>query len=220
MTVLPDWARASLEVEGLSLKPHRKLCPLTQEKGDPFWGSLQNVSWTERDFAPIAGHTCEECPQRERMYTESITEYSKEGSRDVIRRNYTKRCRECGRKARAYSRNMKHAEEAEIASICFEKPISFVTLTSPNMVGCPLASIRRFKELVADFRGRFPMDCVAGGRDYYEWTTHVDDRAWSVPIVHNVHMHGVWVMDYWAQASMQEDWGSWDCPREEAPKIR
>lgn len=207
MTDLPPWAEASLNVDGLSLKPWRKLCPLTQEKGDPFWGSLQNESWTNRDLTPIAGYTCDECEQKERMFTETIREYTKDGFHEKTIFHYTQRCTECGRKARAYSRNMKHAEEAEIASICYEKPISFVTLTLPNMVGCPLASIREFKTMVSDYRKRFPMDCVAGGRDYYEWTTHPDDRAWSTPLVHNVHMHGVWIMDFWKQSEMQDTWG-------------
>ena len=207
MTVVPEWARAALDVDGMSVKGYEKLCPLTQEKGDPFWASLVNEAWDERDLTPFAGFTCGHCEQRERMYTETRREYTKEGFYEKKIYHYTKRCRECSRKMRDWSRNQKHAEEAEIASICYEKGISFVTLTSPNMVGCPLASIRKFKTMVADYRRRFPTDCVAGGRDYYEWTTHPDDRAWSSPIVHNVHMHGVWVMDYWAQDDMQENWG-------------
>lgn len=206
MTVLPSWAAAALEVEGISEKGYEKLGPLTQEKGDPFWASLVNESWSEKDLTPYAGFTCVDCPQRERMYTETITEYTKDDSYDRKVYHYTERCRECSRKMRDWSRNQKHAEEAEIASICYEKGISFVTLTSPNMVGCPHASIRKFKRDVADFRRRFPQDCVAGGRDYYEWTTHPDDRAWSTPIVHNVHMHGVWIMDYWSQAEFQDSW--------------
>jgi len=184
-----------------------KLGPLTQEKGDPFWASLVNDAWDERDLTPIAGFTCVDCPQRERYYYYVTRTEGAEGWYDKTIHNYTQRCRECSRKMRDWSRNQNHAKEAEIASICFEKGISFVTLTSPNMVGCPLASIRKFKRDVAAFRRRFPQDCVAGGRDYYEWTTHPDDRAWSTPIVHNVHMHGIWIMDFWTQASMQEDWG-------------
>lgn len=235
MTVLPEWARAALGVEGVSadnqhvsergdlpdlkngkgsdngrLSASRgwvKLGPLTQEKGDPFWASLVNDAWSERDLTPYAGFTCVDCPQRERMYTETIREYTKDSAYEKKLHHYTQRCRECSRKMRDWSRNQKHAKEAAIASECFEKGISFVTLTLPNMVGDVFENVKEFKRHVAAFRRRFPRDCIAGGRDYYEWTMHPDDRAWSNPIVQNVHMHGVWIMDYWRQREMQEEWG-------------
>ena len=211
MTDLPAWVAASLDVDGLDLsegnRQWRKLGPLTQEKGDPFWGSLPNRAWTIQDATPLAGFTCEECPQRERYYSYSIREYSKDGHHDREVHCYTSRCRECSRKMKRWQRGQQDAELAEIASICYEQGISFVTLTTPNMVGRPEDSVRSFKKLVAEFRRRFPHDCISGGKDYYEWTVHPDDRAWSNPIVANVHMHGVWVMDYWNQKEMEKEWG-------------
>ena len=225
MTDLPAWARACLEVDGVgsdnkSLSAHRghdnaklsahgpwkKLGPLTQEKGDPFWGSVVNHSWTIRDSTPIAGFTCVECPQRERYYSYTERVYSKHGDKDKTVHKYTQRCTECSRKMKRWQRGQQDAEQAQIASICYEQGISFVTLTLPNMVGRATDSVRTFKRHVADFRKRFPEDVISGGKDYYEWTTHPDDRAWSEPIVHNVHMHGVWIMDYWSQAEFQNSW--------------
>ena len=213
MTDLPPWVEASLNVDGLALvsstraNPWRKLCPLTQEKGDPFWGSLQNESWTERDFVPYAGFTCNECPQRERMYTETIREYTKDSSYERTVYNYTSRCTECARKMKRWQRGQVDAELAQIASDCYEQGVSFVTLTLPNMVGDVFANVRELKKKISTFRKAFPEDTISGGKDYYEWTIHPDDRAWSNPIVQNVHMHGIWVMDFWNQSDMQDAWG-------------
>lgn len=214
MTDLPPWAVSALALDGVTLddaprsvkRMWKKLGPLTQEKGDPHWGSVTNDSWTQKDLTPIAGFTCDECPQKERYFSYSERVYSKDGFHDRTVRNYTQRCRECSRKMKRWQRGQNDAELAQIASICYEQGISFVTLTMPNMVGCPLASIRQFKKHVAEFRKKFPIDVISGGKDYYEWTTHPDDRAWSNPIVHNVHMHGVWVMEYWSQKEMQDTW--------------
>lgn len=225
MTDLPAWARACLSIDGVgidneSLSAHkghdnatlsaprewRKLRPLIQEKGLPFWGSIQNDAWTIRDATPTAGFTCDECPQRERMFEYTERVYSKHGDRDRTVRSYTQRCTECSRLMKRWQKGQRDAELAQIASICFEQDISFVTLTMPNMVGDPIDSVKKFKRHVASFRKRFPEDCISGGKDYYEWTTHVDDRAWSNPIMHNVHMHGIWIMDYWDQRDMQEAW--------------
>ena len=67
--------------------------------------------------------------------------------------------------------------------------------------------MRELKRKISTFRKSFPEDVISGGKDYYEWTLHPDDKAWSNPIVANVHMHGVWVMDYWDQSEMQDAWG-------------
>ena len=105
-------------------------------------------------------------------------------------------------------RRAKRDEELlQIGSICYERGLSFVTLTQPNMVGDVLENIRLFKKDVACFRKRFPRDCISGGKDFYEFTIHPDDRAWSTPLVQNVHMHGVWIMDYWNQKDFQDSWG-------------
>lgn len=213
MTDLPPWAVAALAIEGIdaegdprSVKKWEKLGPLTQEKGDPYWASLVNLSWSPKDLAPIAGFTCEECPQRERAYSEEFTTYTKDSQYTTVHVSYTQRCPECSRKMKRWQRGQNDAKMAEIASICYEQGTSFVTLTAPNMVGDPVSSVRKFKKWVAEFRKDFPEDVVSGGKDYYEWTTHPDDKAWSNPIVHNVHMHGVWVMDYWKQSEMQDRW--------------
>ena len=218
MTDLPPWVEASLNVDGLGLdfldlknpkstKPFRKLSPLTQEKGDPFWGSVVNHTWTEQDFAPIAGFTCDECPQRERAWTETIREYTKDSSYERTVYHYTQRCTECSRKMKRWQRGQNDAQLAQIASECYEQGVSFVTLTLPNMVGDILANVRELKRKISTFRQAFPEDTISGGKDYYEWTIHPDDRAWSHPIVANVHMHGIWVMDYWKQSEMQDAWG-------------
>lgn len=207
-----------------------KLGPLTQEKGLPRWGSLTNLSWSQRDLTPMAGHTCDECPSPQRAYSEWVKEHSKDSSHWVCRTQYTERCTECNRKMRRWSRARRDADEAQIASECYSQGISFVTLTLPNMMvrgfsttpagggGCngkspdtigraPISSIRELKRRVASFRKRFPEDLISGGIDNYEWTVHPDDAAWSQPLVHNVHMHGIWVMDYWKQAEFQDRWG-------------
>lgn len=220
MTVVPAWVRAAIDVDGLALTDSsvsseesdwanprwRKLGPLTQEKGDPHWGSLLNDSWEEVDFVPYAGFTCASCPQRERYYRYSIRVEGKEGHYDQTIHNYTSRCTECSRKMKRWQRGQKDAELVRIASECYEQGVSFVTLTMPNMVGDIFDNIRLFKRHVASFRKRFPTDAVSGGKDYYEFTIHPDDRAWSNPIVANVHMHGIWVMDYWDQESFQDSW--------------
>ena len=224
----PAWVQSALLIEGLgsgsdnyrlsardgpdngklsARKWSVKLGPLTQEKGLPKWGSLTNWSWSVRDLTPFAGHTCPACPRRERPYHEKEQVYSKDSSYWITRSYYTERCTECSRKMKRWQRGQRDAEEARIASICYEKDISFVTLTLPNMVGDVLENVRELKRRVASFRRRFPEDCIAGGRDYYEWTVHPDDRAWSEPLVQNVHMHGVWIMDYWKQSEMQKKWG-------------
>lgn len=222
MTDIPAWARACLGIDGLGLesldhrsamnsdslpREWRKLGPLTQEKGDPFWGSLQNESWTIRDATPLAGFTCDECPQRERYYSYSERVYRKEGHFDRTVRKYTSRCRECSRKMKRWQRGRQDASLLSVASECYAQGISFVTLTTPNMVGDPVDSVRKFKQMVSDFRRRFPQDCISGGKDFYEWTIHPDDRAWSEPIVANVHLHGIWVMDFWRQVEMEKEWG-------------
>ena len=214
MTDLPAWTRACLDVPGLSLVSSTrenpewvKLGPLTQEKGDPFWGSLPNRAWTIRDATPIAGFTCDECPQAERYYSYQETVYSKDGSHDRTVHKYTSRCTECSRKMKRWQRGRRDSEHALAASQGYNQGISFVTLTMRNLEGDILENVRHFKRQVASFRRRFPTDLISGGKDYYEWTTHPDDRAWSIPLVHNVHMHGVWVMDFWNQKEMQETWG-------------
>jgi len=204
---MPAWAAAGLDVEGVSEKQWVKLGPLTQEKGDPFWASLENHAWTEKDLTPFAGFTCVDCPQRERMFTETITEYGKEDSYDRVIYHYTERCTECSRKMKRWQRGQKDAQEAQIASECYEQGVSFVTLTLPNMVGNVFENVRELKRRVASFRKRFPENVISGGKDYYEWTIHPDDACWSEPLVQNVHMHGIWVMDYWKQNEMQDAWG-------------
>lgn len=214
MTDLPPWAVAALAADGLDLedipksvkREWKKLGPLTQEKGAPWWGELHNDAWTAKDLTPIAGYTCGDCPQQERAYSYRERIYSKDGFHEKTVRKYTQRCAECSRKMKRWQRAMTDAEHAQIASICYEQGISFVTLTQPNMVGCPISNTRLFKEHVADFRKKFPEDTVSGGKDHYEWTCHPDDRAWSNPIVFNVHMHGVWVMEFWDQREMQDTW--------------
>jgi hypothetical protein len=207
MTDIPAWAAASLDVDGLSVKPWRKLGPLTQEKGDPYWGSVVNEAWDERDLTPIAGFTCVDCPQRERMFKEVIREYTKDDSYERVVYHYTERCTECSRKMKRWQRGQTDAGHAQIASEMYEQGVSFVTLTMPNMIGDVFDNVRKFKRLVASFRKRFPEDVISGGKDFYEWTIHPDDRAWSNPIVQNVHMHGIWIMDFWNQKKMQEEWG-------------
>lgn len=226
MTDLPAWARACLDVVGLDLDNNRsngpqgaenaklsaspewkKLGPLTQEKGDPFWGSLQNSAWTIRDATPLAGFTCQGCPQPERYYSYTERVYSKDGVRDVTVHKYTQRCTECSRKMKRWQRGQRDAEMALIGSEMYKQGISFVTLTKREKQGDCLGLVRQFKKDVAEFRKKFPDDVVSGGKDYYEWTLHPDDKAWSNPIVWNVHCHGVWVMDFWKQSEMQDTWG-------------
>ena len=228
MNGLPSWVESALLIDGVSdeakskvldlknptlasvasLKGFVKLGLLTQEKGLPRWGSLANHSWSTRDLTPYAGFTCDECPQRERAYSDTWRVYPKDGSPyDVTQTYHTQRCTECGRKMRRWVRAQRDARQAQIASECYEQDISFVTLTLPNMAGDVLSNVRLLKRKIASFRRRFPVDKISGGWDYYEWTYHPDDRAWSNPLVANVHMHGVWVMDFWNQKDFQDRWG-------------
>ena len=108
---------------------------------------------------------------------------------------------------RRWSRARRDADEAQIASECFQQGISFVTLTLPNMAGEVLSSVRLLKGKISSFRRRFPEDLISGGIDNYEWTIHPDDAAWSEPLVYNVHVHGIWVMDYWKQSEFEDRWG-------------
>jgi len=211
MTDLPPWAVSGLEALDIDPRSVRrewvKLGPLTQEKGNPWWGSVTNQAWDQVDLIPVAGFTCGECPQRERMYITVERVEGKEGPYDRETRNYTRRCTECERKMKRWLRGQKDAERLEIASTAFRQGISFVTLTEENYIGVdPHEGIRSLKRRVASFRRKFPEDVVSGGKDYYEYTTHSDFRGWSCPWEYNVHVHGVWVMDYWDQESLQSSW--------------
>lgn len=156
----------------------------------------------------VAGFTCEQCPQTFQMYVEPVTHYSKYGQWSEWRRVYPVRCTECSRLMKRWQRGRAAGERLLQASEMYGQGLSFVTLTLPNYwSNDPAEATRDLKHRVAAFRGRFPMDAVSGGYDFYEWTLHPDDACWTNPIYWNVHHHGIWVMDFWNQREMENAWG-------------
>ena len=178
---------------------------LIQEKGEPWWNSVMNPAWF--DWIPQEWCTCNECPQKLRSHTYRSWNPKRESNYETIWVN-TVRCRECNRLAARHRRKrekMNRLLTVDSAGI-LQNDLKFVTLTIPNIEFKDLdLEVKALKKRVRTFCKKSPK--ILGGYNFYEWTIHPDDRAWSNPQVFNLHHHGIWFMQYYDQRELQKDWG-------------
>ncbi len=112
----------------------------------------------------------------------------------------TIRCTTCNRLIKSWFRAGKLANEMINLAEELGMRMRFVTLTVPNYQD-KHQGLADLKKKVRNFRYRDAFKAkVAGGCDFYEWTTASDGT-------HNVHYHGVWIGKFWKQEDLTHEWG-------------
>ncbi len=206
------WVAAALAIPGVSLSsdihPGNEstlVSPLTSKE------VKKSRPWYQ------AGFTCEKCPERNRPHLRRngdmvpvekfdlnvnkiipvSTWMPSEPERYVTL--FTKRCKECSRQMRIWSRSKKLADQITITAKYNFKRLRFVTLTLPNYQDVEFG-LKDLKKKVRNFRyTKAYQDKVIGSADFYEWTTASDGTF-------NVHYHAIWIGDYWAHDDLLDTW--------------
>lgn len=138
----------------------------------------------------FAGFTCNWCPN-ELRYTESVSQPS--GYENTIR------CTPCNTEATAYSRSRKLAKELIEIRKELDIRARFITLSLPNYQDKD-EGLKDLKKKMRNFRHTQDFqNKVAGGVDFYEYTTASDGT-------YNVHYHGIWLGKFWKQADLMDSW--------------
>ena len=206
-------SKFSSDIQSLSAIPSTQfdveLCTLIQEK--------------RKSQFPLAGFTCDKCPQPLRSFTMSIGLY--EPQKEWYRLDmplggitfypsgkhtscWTKRCKSCNTKIVKWSRVNKMIDYIlSVTDLGIGVCVAFVTLTKPNNEwdgdeGKLTDDLLDFKKLIRNFmRTKKMKEKVLGGFNFFEQTYSVENGI-------NSHCHGIWIMhDYYQQDELSDDFG-------------
>ncbi len=228
----PSWVTSALEIDGLEMVERRTTITPRIEKNDvknvpgnlsePIEEPHVHSRWVDSEGRPSltytstskehAWKTCQKCPEPRRnaswvmpRFTMDHWSGTQRGTHTV--RRYTKRCTACNTKAVRIMRSKRLLRDIQMIEAHLDLGVRWVTLTAPNYP-CRDRGLIDFKKKVKRFRDRKEFRSkVVGTAEFYEWTLHPDDRAWSNPICWNIHLHALWIGDYWPQKALLKSWG-------------
>lgn len=170
-----------------------------------------SLVYTSTSKEQLAYTTCHKCPDPRRPHSELAPFVTgklpgqQRGYRWETR--YTRRCRKCNTTITRRMRAKRLLKDIQMMEDHLGLGVRWVTLTAPNYP-CRDRGLIDFKKKVKRFRERKNYQSkVVGSAEFYEWTVHPDDRAWSNPICWNIHLHALWIGDYWPQADLLQSWG-------------
>lgn len=224
----PSWVRNALAIPGLSLESLNSPSLVSQlGSGQDLPGDLQEESvvkgrWINSDGKPslvytytskgspgLAWTTCHKCPEPRRPSVDLVAYFPEPNVQRGYRfvRRYTIRCAKCNRIRTNKTRAKRLLNDIRMVEDHLSLGVRWVTLTAPNYP-CRDRGLLDFKKKVKKFRGRKNYQAkVVGSAEFYEWTLHPDDQAWSNPICWNIHLHALWIGDYWHQPDLLKSWG-------------
>mgnify|MGYP001231442719 CR=1 FL=1 len=152
--------------------------------------------------------TCDECPnpyvnQRYSVAptcSETGTGHTTVNCTCHIRTEYTARCKKCNTIITRRMRAKRLLQDIRLVQDFTGLRVRWVTLTAPNYTDVT-EGLADFKKKVKRFRERAAFQSkVIGQVEFYEWTTSSDGT-------YNVHLHALWIGDYWKQSDLLADWG-------------
>lgn len=170
---------------------------------------ISELLYTSTSKGQIAYTTCKRCPDPRKNDHWYGAWYSKANTLGGYRWHYryTERCKECNTKMQRKMRAKRLLQDVILVQDFTGLRVRWVTLTAPNYTDITegladfKAKVRRFRERV-DFKSK-----VIGQVEFYEWTSFHGPLPDGVERTYNVHLHALWIGDYWKQADLLESWG-------------
>lgn len=212
----PPWVLSCLEIPGLAWAENQVE---SEEEASSLWYTI--TSKEDELVRPYLKHrrravtTCDECPnpfvnQRYSVAptcSETGTGHTTVNCTCHIRTEYTARCRKCntiiGRRMKA----KRLLKDVRLVQDFTGLRVRWVTLTAPNYTDV-IEGLADFRAKVKRFRGRVAFKSkVIGQVEFYEWTSFHGPLPEGVERTYNVHLHALWIGDYWKQSDLLAEWG-------------